>query len=419
MKFTFRTFFFIIFMAAVFIFSFSFQSSGKEDKLFSGDISSMKLQEKVSSILTQNCSTSGCHRGKYPPMNLQLEKDKFLKSLLNIPSQEIPSLKLVNKGNPEASYLLMKIKGDKKIVGNRMPAGSAPLKEEEIKTIEDWILSLSKNLTEQEKAQSQLNKDVAFKTDDKPDKKQVRKPAFWGDRVINLPTAQSIEKGHLLFRISHRYIPSIKSGYDSFFGLDGPAVILLSLGYGLRDNLSVTLARTKLDKEVELSLKWLMFEQGETFTLPFSAALYCGGSLVTQSQPDKKVFHTDNMKFNLQVILSHRLSNAFSFLLVPAYSSNTNHWDPSSKGTFSLGTGGRWMIFNDFSIIWEWVPVLTGYKDNSNGWGLGVEKKIGGHVFQVFLLNSAGLTSDQFIPGGDLRLKDKDFRFGFNIFRTF
>jgi hypothetical protein len=77
------------------------------------------------------------------------------------------------------------------------------------------------------------------------------------------------------------------------------------------------------------------------------------------------------------------------------------------------------MIFNDFSIIWEWVPVLTGYKDNSNGWGLGVEKKIGGHVFQVFLLNSAGLTSDQFIPGGDLRLKDKDFRFGFNIFRTF
>ena len=77
------------------------------------------------------------------------------------------------------------------------------------------------------------------------------------------------------------------------------------------------------------------------------------------------------------------------------------------------------MIFKDFSIIGEWIPVLNGYKDNSNGWGLGIEKKIGGHVFQILILNSIGLTSDQFIPGGELRLKEGDFRLGFNIFRKF
>jgi hypothetical protein len=70
-------------------------------------------------------------------------------------------------------------------------------------------------------------------------------------------------------------------------------------------------------------------------------------------------------------------------------------------------------------MLAEWVPVLSGRKDVENGWGLGIEKKIGGHVFQVFVVNSYGMTTDQYVPGGDLRLRDLDFRFGFNIFRSF
>lgn len=125
------------------------------------------------------------------------------------------------------------------------------------------------------------------------------------------------------------------------------------------------------------------------------------------------------MKINLQLSLSHQVNNSLSFLLVPSYSSNTNHWEPSSEGTISLGTGIRYMFLNDLSFIMEWIPVLAGYKDNSSGWGLGLEKKIGGHVFQLFVLNTVGLTSVQYVPGGNLRLKDGEFRIGFNIFRWF
>ncbi len=418
MKFDSRQFSFILFMGLVLVFSLGFKLPKNTYLGQSVGTAEGRLQKQVAAILKRNCSVSDCHRGTYPRMNLNLEEDKFLKALFNIPSQEIPSLKLVDKENPEQSYLLMKIKGDKAIVGRRMPLDSPPLRENEIKIIEDWISSLIEALAKKEKILSQID-ETTIETESKQEKKEIRKPAFWSTRIINLPTTQSIGKGRLLFRVSHRYYPAINSGYDSLYGLDGPAVILLSFGYGLRDNLDLTLARTKLDKEVELSVKWLMFEQGKILTLPFSAALNLGGSLVTQSDPDRKVFSADNMKFNLQLILSHQVNNALSLALVPAYSSNANHWDPSSEGTFALGTGGRWMIFNDFSIIWEWVPVLAGYKDNSNGWGLGVEKKIGGHVFQVFILNSTGLTSDQFIPGGDFRLKDWDLRIGFNIFRKF
>ena len=62
---------------------------------------------------------------------------------------------------------------------------------------------------------------------------------------------------------------------------------------------------------------------------------------------------------------------------------------------------------------------LSGYKEKSTGWGAGLEWKIGGHVFQIFALNSFGLPSAQYLPGGDLSLSESDFRFGFSVFRLF
>lgn len=412
--------FFLTFFIFALIFAFSSdldQSTGSQKDYSAGDEN--KLMNEVSGILKQSCSIAGCHRGAHPAMNLNLEKDKFLRFLLNNPSQEIPSLKLVDTENPGESYILKKIKGDKAIAGKRMPLDRPPLKEEQIKTIRDWISSLKKEQPGQEKTFDQPQTRVSSIAINDPQKKELRKPAFWGTRIINLPTSQSIEKGDILFRISHRYYPAVRDGYDVFYGLDGPAAILLSLGYGLKDNLDITLARSNLEKEIELSLKWVLFEQGGKSAVPFAAAFNIGGSLVTLSRPGRKVFDPENMKLNFQAILSHQLNDSLSFVLIPSYSSNTNHWEASSTDTFSLGTGGRWMALNDFSIIWEWIPVLAGYKKNSNGWGLGVEKKIGGHVFQVFFINSEGLTSDQYVPGGDLKLRDKDFRLGFNIFRTF
>ena len=77
------------------------------------------------------------------------------------------------------------------------------------------------------------------------------------------------------------------------------------------------------------------------------------------------------------------------------------------------------MIFTDFSLIAEWIPVLAGFKAEANGWGFGMEAKIGGHVFQFFVLNSRGVTPAQFLPGGDLLIKNGDLRIGFNIYRAF
>jgi len=115
------------------------------------DSTKVKMRSQVSAIFKADCSLAGCHRGAYPKKNLNLESDKFLKSVLNVTSQEIGTLKLVDAQNPEKSYLLMKIRKDKGIKGSRMPDGAPPLKKEEIKTIEDWIFSLKESNPEKAK----------------------------------------------------------------------------------------------------------------------------------------------------------------------------------------------------------------------------------------------------------------------------
>lgn len=341
-------------------------------------------------------------------MNLNLEMDKFNDSLINVPSQELPHLKLVDTEDYEKSYLLMKIKGNKAISGKRMPLNAPPLKDKDIEALENWIRDIRSGSPEK----------IPVKTESTQQKK-LTKPAFWGMRLVNLPTTQTIDKRKVLFRISHRYFPAVSDGIDDFYGLDGPAAILLSLGYGISDRLSISLARSNRFKEVELSLKWLLLEHGEIKTLPVSAALNFGGGLITDIEDGEKTFQSENLKFNAQLSISYQFSNAFSLLLVPAYSSNTNHWESPSEGTLSFGFGARYMFPKDFSIIAEWTPIIAGYMAESSGWGFGIEKKIGGHVFQVFVTNSIGMTSAQFVPGGNLRIQDGDFRFGFNIFRLF
>lgn len=164
-------------------------------------------------------------------------------------------------------------------------------------------------------------------------------------------------------------------------------------------------------------LKWRILSPSRTSSFPLSIALHTGGNWVTQRS--STVSASDKLKYNLQLSAAYSLSSKISLLVVPGYSSNVNHFQGSSRGTFALGTGLSIKLTRNLAIMGEWIPVLSGYHANSSGWGLGFQYRIGKHLFQVFALNSTGITIDQFMAGGDLRLQDGDFRLGFNIFREF
>ena len=371
-----------------------------------------RAREAVGDLFRGRCSA--CHSESRPADGLVLTLERYEETTVGVPSSQLEGAVLVSPGEPDVSYLLMKVRGDERIAGSRMPMNAPPLGPDELARIEKWVnaLPVSDDPTDRRGQDERDEEEYGGE--------RVMGPRhFPATRLVNLPTTEVVDDGDVLFTVSHRFVPSLTSGYDpDFFGLNGPANIRLSLSYGLTERLSVALAHDNLFHEYELSARWRILEQRHG-SAPVSATILAGGSLVTQNSEEHDVFSSDNMKFNAQLALSRRVNRRVSVLLVPSYSTNTNHWEDDSESTLALGTGGTIRIAGGLSATGEWVPVLDGYHADYDGWSAGLAYEVGGHVFQVFVTNTTGITTDQYLPGGYPELGSEDPRLGFNIFRTF
>lgn len=97
------------------------------------------LAQLQADIFTPRCS--GCHNGSGGAlpgsMNLSSATATF-NALVNVASQEAPSLKRVLAGNPDNSYIVQKLEGTQS-VGARMPFGGPFLDQATINQVRDWI----------------------------------------------------------------------------------------------------------------------------------------------------------------------------------------------------------------------------------------------------------------------------------------
>src|SRR5882762_3601176 len=83
-------------------------------------------------------------------------------------------------------------------------------------------------------------------------------------RIGNAQTIETVKKKHLDFRISHRFgniynsdlSNPINETFQTFLGFDNANDIRISFDYGLLDNLSIGIGRSKLNKLVDGNLKW-------------------------------------------------------------------------------------------------------------------------------------------------------------------
>jgi mono/diheme cytochrome c family protein len=92
----------------------------------------------VKTLAQQRCA--GCHKGMFAPKGLKLDP-AHIAAILDKPSQEVPTLKIVDTTSPEASYLLKKVRRESDIKGKPMPPPKA-LTAAELQIIETWILGL-------------------------------------------------------------------------------------------------------------------------------------------------------------------------------------------------------------------------------------------------------------------------------------
>lgn len=107
----------------------------------------------VQAVLVPRCATAACHSGPPPAPPPQLDADAAYAALVGpsgvgVPSQQ-SSLKLVEPGAPERSYLVYKLRGDAGAVGGStptpMPIGDSLLDEATIQAIEAWIANGAPN----------------------------------------------------------------------------------------------------------------------------------------------------------------------------------------------------------------------------------------------------------------------------------
>jgi len=90
-------------------------------------------------IFTPVCARAGCHAAGSAPSGLVLEAGQSYGLLVGHASSENSSLDRVSPGNPDRSYLILKLRGDPGITGERMPLGGPYLTSDQIAGIAAWI----------------------------------------------------------------------------------------------------------------------------------------------------------------------------------------------------------------------------------------------------------------------------------------
>jgi hypothetical protein len=121
----------------------------------------------------------------------------------------------------------------------------------------------------------------------------------------------------------------------------------------------------------------------------------------------------------LGAIVSRTVKDRAAFYVEPIWVNNSNPLPRAlvdANDTFMIGLGARVRIRPTVYIVGEAVPRASGYKPGVTQGSFGIEKRAGGHMFQLNFSNAFGTTMGQIARGGPA---SKDWFLGFNISRKF
>jgi hypothetical protein len=86
---------------------------------------------------------------------------------------------------------------------------------------------------------------------------------------------------------------------------------------------------------------------------------------------------------------------------------------------YSIGAGARIKLSQHSSLNLEYYYQINKFEGTNNSFAIGYEIETAGHVFQLQLTNSYGLTEKSFINETRGTWGNGDIHFGFNISRVF
>ncbi len=273
---------------------------------------------------------------------------------------------------------------------------------------------------------SQTADDLLNMVAEKP-KKEYTTATFKTTRLINFHTVEVLGRRCLDFRISHRF-GNFNSGAYNAWGIDGGANIRLALEYSPNSRLMFGIGRTSAKKIADGFLKYRLLKQTTK-----------GGGMPVSVTLFSSVYHTfmqnvlidginkyqtvpDRLAFCNQIMIGRKFNSNFSFQLTAAMV----HFNLVDKITdkndcFVLGAVTRYKFAKRQAITLEYGLRLNQYSKDKyhDSFGIGYDLETGGHVFQIHLTNSFGLTEDQYFMYTNTSWDNWGIRLGFNISRVF
>jgi len=117
----------------------------------------------------------------------------------------------------------------------------------------------------------------------------------------------------------------------------------------------------------------------------------------------------------LGVVVSRTIADALALYLSPMWVHNTSPGSDPVRDTGVIGVGGRLRIRPSVYVVAEVSPRVGGYGPGDAEFGFGIEKRVGGHLFQLNFTNAFGTTFGQVARGGT----PQSLYLGFNLSRKF
>lgn len=366
---------------------------------------SADLEGMVQAIFADNCAS--CH-------GEDSDRVRLVGDLGHLRAVSENGFSLVSPGDPEHSYLYMKLTGAHGIRGSQMPMGEDPLPAAMLEDVRAWIEAMPAAPTE-----------VSDGPEPEPMPVPTRRPrpAFGGTHQIALHTTTTLGKKALEFRVHHRFGEIGRPFRDrTFFGLATGATMSLGVGYGIIDGLDVLLRWTNAGPGHELGVKYVPLRQEAGW--PVSLGFY-GSYEQLWVDPMKDCVENDNcIRASGQAMLSRLWFDRWATQLTVNYSGLTN---PSPnvvidgrdkhdyRGTLDVGVAStvyldkkrKWGLDVEYFLP---IPSEAFYFHGGTalpeapiigGWSLGMSVRAGLHFFQVFASNVPDIHTSMVAPGGD------------------
>jgi hypothetical protein len=258
----------------------------------------------------------------------------------------------------------------------------------------------------QSTTQTAIHSDAAAAQNDDADP-VLAEPDF---RVVNLPSTLRLPRHGSNFQLTHRFNGNLRGGSfagnaGNLFGLDQGAAVGLEYRFGIVRHVQAAVYRTAIDKTFQFYGKYDAVRQNHRIPVSLSA-------LVSEEGADN---FRERYSPAVAAVASRMVADRFAVYATPVLVHNTAALLNVDRNTVFVGMGGRVRVGSTVYVVAEMAPRVSGYRPGKAAYGFAIEKRAGGHMFQINFNNGQGTTFGQIARGG----VPEALYLGFNLARKF